>query len=144
MVLSCIPSMVIHSTIHAYPYILPQVERSKFYSEQIPQERTVSNSIVSLPLDWPLHGTISMHQISLRYRAGLPLILDNISIQIHAGERIGVVGRTGIYLFGDACSFPHRVFSMISWFAYALRSRQIKLDGCDFSFSGARCWSNRN
>ena len=31
----------------------------------------------------------------LRYREGLPLVLDDMSLTVAAGEKIGVVGRTG-------------------------------------------------
>ena len=36
-----------------------------------------------------------MENFSLRYRPELPLVLKNISFHIKAGEKVGIVGRTG-------------------------------------------------
>ncbi|KAL9940237.1 hypothetical protein V8E36_000942 [Tilletia maclaganii] len=47
------------------------------------------------PAGWPDKGEVQMKDYSSRYRSGLPLCLKNLSIDIKAGERIGVVGRTG-------------------------------------------------
>ena len=44
---------------------------------------------------WPMAGKIEYENVSVRYRAGLPLALRQISFQIPAGARVGVVGRTG-------------------------------------------------
>lgn len=33
--------------------------------------------------------------LCLAYRPGLPLVLKNLSLQIRAGEKVGIVGRTG-------------------------------------------------
>lgn len=43
---------------------------------------------------WPASGEIVVSDISMRYRNG-PLVLKNLSFSIKAGEKIGVVGRTG-------------------------------------------------
>ena len=47
------------------------------------------------PASWPSRGLIVVNGLSLRYREGLPLVLDDISFTIQAREKIGVVGRTG-------------------------------------------------
>lgn len=44
---------------------------------------------------WPERGEIVYEAVQMRYRPELPLVIDNFSLQIHAGERIGIVGRTG-------------------------------------------------
>lgn len=31
----------------------------------------------------------------MRYRAELPLVLDNVTVAIKAGQKVGIVGRTG-------------------------------------------------
>jgi ATP-binding cassette, subfamily C (CFTR/MRP), member 1 len=46
------------------------------------------------PPDWPHAGAIEARHLSLRYRQHLPPALNDVSFQIHAGERVGVVGRT--------------------------------------------------
>ena len=38
---------------------------------------------------------IRVENFSLRYRPELPLVLKNISFTIEAGEKVGIVGRTG-------------------------------------------------
>ncbi|KAJ2389550.1 ATP-binding cassette transporter yor1 [Coemansia sp. RSA 2611] len=44
---------------------------------------------------WPRAGHVEFRQVSMRYREDLPLALDNVSLEVRAGERIGIVGRTG-------------------------------------------------
>eukprot|EP00913_Durusdinium_trenchii_P025289 g23740.t1 len=44
---------------------------------------------------WPSQGNIQVENVRMRYRDGLPIVLDGISLDIKAGERIGIVGRTG-------------------------------------------------
>ena len=44
---------------------------------------------------WPMAGKIEYEGVSVRYRSTLPLALRQISFQIPAGARVGVVGRTG-------------------------------------------------
>ena len=53
----------------------------------IPGKRLVS--------DWPHRGEIQLVGVSLRYRPDLPLVLNNISLTIGGGQKVGIVGRTG-------------------------------------------------
>ncbi|KAK3857649.1 hypothetical protein Pcinc_036112 [Petrolisthes cinctipes] len=45
--------------------------------------------------NWPPHGAIELKDVKLRYRPDLPLVLHGITASIKAGEKIGIVGRTG-------------------------------------------------
>lgn len=45
--------------------------------------------------DWPETGALQMVDYSTRYRPELPLVLKNIELSVKAGEKIGIVGRTG-------------------------------------------------
>ena len=45
--------------------------------------------------NWPSAGRIEFCNYSLRYREDLPVVLNNISLNIKAGQKVGVVGRTG-------------------------------------------------
>ncbi|KAK3126734.1 hypothetical protein QOZ80_7AG0561540 [Eleusine coracana subsp. coracana] len=45
--------------------------------------------------NWPTNGAIDVTDLKVRYRPNSPLVLKGITIGIHAGEKIGVVGRTG-------------------------------------------------
>lgn len=53
----------------------------------------------TLPTDpatsWPDRGTITFTNVQMRYRPQLPLVLKGISFTANAGEKIGIVGRTG-------------------------------------------------
>ncbi len=47
------------------------------------------------PADWPSQGAVEFRGVSLRYRTGLEPALRNVSFQVKAGQRVGIVGRTG-------------------------------------------------
>ena len=70
------------------------VERIKEYQET-PQEAAFEKPEIDPPQTWPVYGNITFDQYSTRYRPGLDLVLSDISVDIHGGEKIGIVGRTG-------------------------------------------------
>lgn len=43
----------------------------------------------------PLKGAVRFEGLCMRYRSELPLVLDNVTVRIQAGEKVGIVGRTG-------------------------------------------------
>ena len=43
----------------------------------------------------PAAGAISVRDLKLRYRPGLPLVLRGVSFEVSPGEKVGLVGRTG-------------------------------------------------
>ncbi|CAE6393728.1 unnamed protein product [Rhizoctonia solani] len=47
------------------------------------------------PQEWPQQGGIDFRNVALRYRDGLPLVLDGLTFDVKPGERVGIVGRTG-------------------------------------------------
>lgn len=70
------------------------VERVKEYVEveqearaQIPETKPAAN--------WPSHGAIQFIGYTTRYRADLGPVLKDITFSVKAGEKVGVVGRTG-------------------------------------------------
>ncbi|KAH8655837.1 P-loop containing nucleoside triphosphate hydrolase protein [Xylariales sp. PMI_506] len=69
-------------------------ERIHHYGTKIEKEAPL---VVGQPLppSWPERGEIVFDRVQMRYRDGLPLVLQDISMHIKAGERIGIVGRTG-------------------------------------------------
>ncbi|KAJ7056634.1 ABC protein [Mycena amicta] len=74
------------------------VERVVHYSRKdlIPQEAAYeSNKDDKPPPQWPQRGVIEFKNVEMSYRPGLPKVLHGISMNINAGEKIGVVGRTG-------------------------------------------------
>ena len=57
----------------------------------------VQPSVAERPeaVDLPLSGTLSLRNVSFRYAPGAPLALENVTIEVHPGERLAVVGPTG-------------------------------------------------
>ncbi|WP_141734585.1 ABC transporter transmembrane domain-containing protein [Oligoflexus tunisiensis] len=45
--------------------------------------------------EWPLQGEIRLEAVSARYAPGLPLVLRNCQLVIPAGQKVGIIGRTG-------------------------------------------------
>lgn len=43
----------------------------------------------------PVKGAVRFEGLCMRYRPELPLVLDKVTVTIHAGEKVGIVGRTG-------------------------------------------------
>ncbi|CAI9118817.1 OLC1v1020436C1 [Oldenlandia corymbosa var. corymbosa] len=70
------------------------VERIKQFTT-IPSEAPWRNPNFLPSSDWPNHGDIAVSNLQVRYRWNTPLVLKGISLSIHGGEKIGVVGRTG-------------------------------------------------
>ncbi len=70
-------------------------ERIHYYGTALEEEAPlhVDNGLVGPA--WPARGEIVFQDVRMRYRPGLPLVLDGISMHVRAGERIGIVGRTG-------------------------------------------------
>ncbi len=59
-------------------------------------DRTVGNRRrVSVPTNWPARGAIEFRNVRMRYRPELELVLRGVSASVRAGEKIGIVGRTG-------------------------------------------------
>jgi len=44
---------------------------------------------------WPTAGAVTFDDVTLVYRPGLPAALTSVSFHVAAGERIGIIGRTG-------------------------------------------------
>ncbi|NWZ27832.1 MRP3 protein, partial [Asarcornis scutulata] len=70
------------------------VERIKEYSETETEAPWIIED-KSPPEDWPSKGELEFVNYSVRYRKGLDLVLKDLNLQVHGGEKIGIVGRTG-------------------------------------------------
>ena len=72
------------------------VERVCEYADDLEQEGDETSGI-DLD-DWPSNGRMELENMCFRYRPNLPLVLDDVSISIQGGSKVGVVGRTGEFL----------------------------------------------
>ncbi|XP_023369623.1 multidrug resistance-associated protein 6 [Otolemur garnettii] len=70
------------------------VERMKDYARTPKEAPWRLPSCAAQPV-WPHGGEIEFRGFGLRYRPELPLAIRDVSFKIHAGEKVGIVGRTG-------------------------------------------------
>eukprot|EP01018_Ginkgo_biloba_P007386 Gb_12211 [translate_table: standard] len=68
------------------------VERVQQYMEVSPEE--LEGRIYVHP-NWPMEGLVEFNHVTLRYMPSLPPALRAVSFTIHAGEQVGIAGRTG-------------------------------------------------
>jgi len=102
------------------------VERIREYS-QLPSEARDVIPDSRTDESWPQQGKIEFQNYSTRYREGHDLVLKNIDLTIHAGERIGIVGRTG----AGKSSVTMALFRIIE-----PAEGKIVIDGVDISTLG--------
>ncbi|CAN6221054.1 unnamed protein product [Urochloa humidicola] len=74
-------------------YII-SVERIKQYMH-LPAEPPAIIPENRPPASWPQEGRIDLQDLKIRYRPSAPLVLKGITCTFAAGNKIGVVGRTG-------------------------------------------------
>ncbi|XP_041372527.1 ATP-binding cassette sub-family C member 4-like [Gigantopelta aegis] len=72
---------------------MTSVQRILSYSK-VEQEKS-KRSDKPPPPDWPMRGSITFTDVSLRYTDNTPWALKHIDFHIKSKEKIGVVGRTG-------------------------------------------------
>ncbi|PNJ66042.1 ABCC3 isoform 9, partial [Pongo abelii] len=70
------------------------VERVKEYSKTVTEAPWVVEGSRP-PEGWPPRGEVEFRNYSVRYRPGLDLVLRDLSLHVHGGEKVGIVGRTG-------------------------------------------------
>ncbi|OAA77345.1 ABC transporter-like protein [Akanthomyces lecanii RCEF 1005] len=59
----------------------------------IPSEEEEEDAIA--PKNWPSRGQVEIQKLGVRYDKSLPWALNNITFSVQAGQRLGIVGRTG-------------------------------------------------
>ena len=97
---------------------------------ELPTEKTMETpKELTPPPEWPQNGSLEFRNVSLRYREGLPLALNDLSFSIPAGKTCGIVGRTG----AGKSSITVALFRLVE-IESALGS--ILLDGIDLTKLG--------
>ncbi|KFH72941.1 hypothetical protein MVEG_00166 [Podila verticillata NRRL 6337] len=100
------------------------VERLVHYVKNLPQEPPTKThpDLRSRLRSWPSQGAIEFRNVSMRYRPELPYVLRDVSFSVQAGQKIGVVGRTG----AGKSSLIQALFLLCN-----LEQGQVWLDGID-------------
>jgi ABC-type multidrug transport system fused ATPase/permease subunit len=84
---------------------------------RLPYERPMeTDKSRQLPPSWPESGLLEFDKVSLRYRGGLPLALNDLSFKIPPGAHVGVVGRTGAGTNYFCCLYDRFVRDALSLF----------------------------
>uniref|UniRef100_A0AAQ4P4I1 ATP-binding cassette sub-family C member 5 n=1 Tax=Gasterosteus aculeatus aculeatus TaxID=481459 RepID=A0AAQ4P4I1_GASAC len=71
------------------------VERLQEYITGCKSEGPRRIQEAQVPADWPTSGTITFRGYEMRYRESAPIVLKGLDFVIQAGEKLGIVGRTG-------------------------------------------------
>ncbi|GAB1862709.1 Sodium leak channel non-selective protein [Camponotus japonicus] len=100
------------------------VERISYYLKTLQREGASKTIALKPDDDWPSRGKIEFKAVQLRYREELPLVLIDVSFSIKAGEKIGIVGRTG----SGKSSLVVALFRLVE-----ICEGIIKIDGIDVS-----------
>ena len=108
---------------------LASLDRVIEYSS-IPAEEDEGKA-TPVPSDWPTGGEISITDLAIRYQEDLPLTLDGVTLLINAGEKVGVVGRTG----SGKTTLTRCLLRLIN---RPLDAGCIRIDGIDISRIGLR------
>ncbi|GKY95413.1 hypothetical protein MPSEU_000502800 [Mayamaea pseudoterrestris] len=95
---------------------------------RLKQENSMTTEEAKRPASsWPEKGALKFHNVCLRYRSGLPLALNNLSLEIPPGKRVAVCGRTG----AGKSSLAVALFRLVE-----IESGYIELDGVDLGALG--------
>ncbi|GAA6012116.1 hypothetical protein JCM10207_005134 [Rhodosporidiobolus poonsookiae] len=106
---------------------LNSVERVLHYANNLEAEAAAEIEDKKPPPEWPSQGRIEFKDVVMSYRPELPPVLKGLSLSIGAGEKIGVVGRTG----AGKSSIMLTLFRLVE-----LNSGQIIVDDVDISTIG--------
>ncbi|KAI5461280.1 P-loop containing nucleoside triphosphate hydrolase protein [Mariannaea sp. PMI_226] len=101
------------------------VERLYYYGTELEEEAPLHT--VELRKEWPERGEIVFDNVEMRYRDGLPLVLQGLTMHVKGGERVGIVGRTG----AGKSSIMSTLFRLVE-----ISGGHITIDGVDISTIG--------
>jgi ABC-type multidrug transport system fused ATPase/permease subunit len=98
----------------------------------------VAGGIPRLTSEWPGKGQIVLRNLKMRYRPETPLVLKGLNVFISAGERVGVVGRTGSGKSSLLLSLLRLVEPALEKDAIEKYEAPIEIDGIDVLRIGLR------
>lgn len=102
-------------------------ERVHFYGTELDEEPPLR--LKDVPDSWPQKGEIVFNEVQMRYREGLPLVLQGLNMTVAGGERIGIVGRTG----AGKSSIMSTLFRLVE-----LSGGNISIDGINIATVGLK------
>lgn len=102
-------------------------ERLHYYGTALDEEPPLH--LTEVPEDWPQKGEIIFNEVQMRYREGLPLVLQGLTMSVAGGERIGIVGRTG----AGKSSIMSTLFRLVE-----LSGGSISIDGINIATVGLK------
>jgi len=102
-------------------------ERLHYYGTELDEEPPLH--LKDVPDTWPQKGEIVFNEVQMRYREGLPLVLQGLNMTVAGGERIGIVGRTG----AGKSSIMSTLFRLVE-----LSGGSISIDGINIAQVGLK------
>lgn len=102
-------------------------ERLHYYGTELDEEAPLH--LAPVPDSWPQRGEIIFNEVQMRYREGLPLVLQGLNMKVAGGERIGIVGRTG----AGKSSIMSTLFRLVE-----LSGGSISIDGVNIATVGLK------
>ena len=102
-------------------------ERIHYYGNELDEEPPLH--LKDVPDNWPQKGEIVFNEVQMRYREGLPLVLQGLNMKVAGGERIGIVGRTG----AGKSSIMSTLFRLVE-----LSGGSISIDGVNIATVGLK------
>ena len=109
-------------------------ERIHYYGKNLEEEPPLSSPNDKSIANWPQQGQIEFTNVEMRYRPGLPLVLQGLNLSVAGGERVGVVGRTG----AGKSSIMSTLFRLVE-----LSGGSISIDGVDIASVGLETLRSR-
>ena len=83
---------------------------------------------------WPRRGGITFRNVCLRYRPEAPLVLSGLTLEVPAGEKVGICGRTG----AGKSSVLMALFRIVE-----MEAGRIEIDGVDVRALGLHTLRSR-
>merc|ERR1712176_543653 len=107
----------------------------QYSNDEQAQERPFQIASNKPSAHWPPNGQIIFDNVWMRYREGLEYVLKGLTFEVRAGEKVGVIGRTGA---GKSSLFV-TLLRLVELEPIVLRTKcQILIDNVDISTIGLR------